>query len=107
MTIDRDLFLAILAMDSYNRGYGEGIEDLGGQGTQLGNATIIRQSDVAEGSSGVTAGFYAIAYNVSDVTGLEGYSRVISYRGTNATLDGIFADITNGWDAVAGFPGSA
>jgi hypothetical protein len=26
MTISNDLFLAILAMDSYNRGYGEGID---------------------------------------------------------------------------------
>ena len=26
MTISKDLFTAILSMDSYNRGYGEGIE---------------------------------------------------------------------------------
>jgi hypothetical protein len=32
--MNRDLFLAILSMDSYNRGYGVGIKDLGGLQTQ-------------------------------------------------------------------------
>ncbi len=28
MTLSKDLFLAILSMDSYNRGYGQGIRGL-------------------------------------------------------------------------------
>ena len=31
MTMNRDLFLAILSMDSYNRGYREGVLELRGQ----------------------------------------------------------------------------
>ena len=37
MTISDDLFLSILAMDSYNRGYDPGIAGL--TGTSIGNAT--------------------------------------------------------------------
>ncbi len=39
MTISDDLFRAILAMDSYNRGDSAGIVGLGGVGTSIGNAT--------------------------------------------------------------------
>lgn len=45
MAISDDLFLAILSMDSYNRGYGTGLEGLGGVGSQIGNAKIIDQSE--------------------------------------------------------------
>lgn len=41
--MNRDLFLAILAMDSYNRGYGQGLKFFGNsdaQGTMLGKATV-------------------------------------------------------------------
>lgn len=103
--MDRDLFLAILAMDSYNRGYGQGIKDLPASGS-IGNATIQFDSlvlgGIGDNRDDAAAGFYAIAYDVSDVSGLAGYSRVISYRGT----DGV-SDIINGWDAVAGFAGSS
>jgi hypothetical protein len=33
--ISKELFLAILSMDSYNRGYGEGVSGLGGVGSLL------------------------------------------------------------------------
>ena len=47
-----DLFLAILAMDAYNRGYNPGIADLSDTvGTQIGTATISNRSS-----------FYAVAY---------------------------------------------
>jgi hypothetical protein len=50
MTISKDVFLAILALDAYNRGYGAGISDGGAEdtdglgdsnGTQIANATIV------------------------------------------------------------------
>ncbi len=40
--MNRNLFLVILAMDSYNRGYGVGIKGLGGVGSGIGDATIFR-----------------------------------------------------------------
>ena len=36
MTISKDLFLAILSMDAYNRGYGTGLA-----GLNTGNAAVI------------------------------------------------------------------
>ena len=40
MTISKDLFLSILSMDAYNRGYNPGIEGLSdAPGTRIGNAT--------------------------------------------------------------------
>lgn len=75
MTVSPTLMHAILAMDSYNRGYNEGIVGLGGIGSQIGNATVLQQSNVNAGSEEFTAGFYAVAYNFGGQT-------VISYRGT-------------------------
>ena len=96
MTISNELFLSILAMDSYNRGYGEGIEGLGGAGTQIGNATI-KDSDIPAYSE--QAGFYAVAYNWNGQT-------VISYRGTDniGALGGGngASDFWRGWITGAG-----
>ena len=36
MAISKDLLLAILSMDSYNRGYNQGINGLGGVGASIG-----------------------------------------------------------------------
>lgn len=72
--MDRDLFLAILSMDAYNRGYDAGINGLGETG-MIGNAVI--SAATAEQKEGwEAAGFYAIAYNWNGET-------VISYRGTD------------------------
>lgn len=60
MAIPKDLF--ILAMDAYNRGYGQGVNI---SGATLGGATIAHQSDTEVGSPGVNAGFYAIAYTTT------------------------------------------
>jgi len=76
MTVSNELMYAILSMDSYNRGYGEGISGLGGIGTNIGAATFTKQSDTLDGDPGVTAGFYAAAYTYNSET-------VISYRGTD------------------------
>jgi hypothetical protein len=89
--MNKDLFLAILSMDSYNRGYKRGVKfspgepsaDINPTGTQIGNATILRDANDAQGVA-KAAGFYALAYNVSTagISGLSG--TVISYRGTDA-----------------------
>ncbi len=78
--MDRDLFLAILAMDSYNRGYGAGVTGLSETGG-IGNATI-RPFQEGEQSGWQSAGFYAIAYDVSQVAGFGDVEKVISCRGT-------------------------
>ncbi len=85
--MNRDLFLAILAMDSYNRGYGEGLDGLSSRnGTQIGNATIRADSSVLTIDNvrqDIAAGFYAIAYDVSGVAGFADGERVIAYRGSD------------------------
>ena len=99
--MNRDLFLAILAMDSYNRGYGQGVTHLEVEirKTKIGNATIARQSDVRLGTDGVNAGFYAIAYDMTGVAGFASGERVIAYRGTDGILAG---DLLYGWTLGGG-----
>jgi hypothetical protein len=102
MTMNRDLFLAILSMDSYNRGYGQGVKDLNvviGQ-TKIGNATISSQVDIDEGSAAIAAGFYALAYDMTGVSGFADGERVIAYRGTDSPL----SDIWNGYGPAFGAP---
>ena len=72
--MNREVFLSILATDSYNRGYAQGIKGL--NGTSIGATTIIRQSNITAGSPEVTAGFFASAYQ-------WGAETIISYRGTD------------------------
>ncbi len=99
MTISKDLFLAILSMDSYNRGYGAGLADGGdndpdglGETGQIGSATLVTRTDLdissEEYQAWQDASFYAIAYDV-DASGVDGFdakTTVISYRGTVACL---------------------
>lgn len=68
MTMPPELFMSILSMDSFNRGYDAGIVGLGESG-QIGNATIVTRAD-----SGISneqyldwqsAGFYASAYTLT------------------------------------------
>jgi hypothetical protein len=86
--MNRDLFLAILSMDSYNRGYGRGV-NFGPNaqaavrneaGSRIGNATVLNV-DLPSGS--IAAGFYALAYRVSGVAGIADGSTVIAYRGSD------------------------
>lgn len=69
--MNNDLFKAILAMDSYNRGYSAGIDlnkydsegnILNSNGTKLGGVTILGDSSLALGEVAQQDGFYAIAY---------------------------------------------
>lgn len=99
--MDEELFAAILAMDSYNRGYGAGLvldQDVPLTAPQkLGSATIIPTSpENQDGWRG--AGFFASQYLLANG------QKVISFRGTNTDsfLGGTWPDIINGWAAGGG-----
>ena len=81
--MNRELFSAILAMDAYNRGYGVGVDQLAASG-QLGNATIRFDSfnlgGVPSNRVDQSAGFYAIAYDVSGVDGFSATSNDFTSR---------------------------
>ncbi len=99
MTISKDLFLALLSLDAYNRGYGAGIDGLGGGGSKIGTATVGSDELLPDGAQ--AAGFYAVSYDTP-------YGTVISYRGTdNFTYDDVrgASDITKGWTIGAGLTG--
>jgi hypothetical protein len=114
MTMTRDLYLAILSMDSYNRAYGANITDLSESG-QLGNASLITRASLGIDNTiyqnWQAQGFYAIAYDVTNagVAGLSG--KVVSYRGTNFNINWSVSefftspavlDAANGWTVGAG-----
>lgn len=66
-------------MDSYNRGYGAGIEGLGGLGSPIGTATFNNENGSIQAQA---VGFYAAAYTInSGVTGIAAGTTVMSYRG--------------------------
>lgn len=67
MTISKELFSAILALDSYNQGYDSGLAH---KRTKIGSATVVTDSEV-EGLNGSASGFYAISYDI-DASGPEG-----------------------------------
>jgi len=89
-------------MDSYNRGYNVRVADLGGVGTRSGNTTIVSQSDTVANTPDVNAGFYAVAYDTSAVSGFSTGERTISYRGTDSVFGSgtIGSEIWNayGWE---------
>lgn len=109
MTISKDLFLEILSMDSYNRGYDSGVGDgigptdangndadgLGRIGAHIGTAVVT--SD-ANSTTDQAAGFYAVAYDSTT------YGTIISYRGTDnlAVFGDDASDIYTGWVLSAG-----
>ena len=99
-TLDPDVFLSLLALDAYNRGYGQNVGGLPSTGW-IGQAEIVSQSNFASGSDEVNAGFYGIAYNWQGQT-------VFSYRGTNIE-NGLpqSDDVFNGWSLGAGFSSSS
>ena len=95
--MNRDLFLAILSLDSYNRGYGVNIQGLAvpefnpdgskRATVRLGMADLSYDSVALLGPNAEAAGFYAIAYelppgSIEDLSGT-----VISYRGTTFDSD--------------------
>ena len=93
---EADLFLAILALDAYNRGYGPGMTFQGSSdapGTQIGDATVEVATDDSESQN---AGFYAVAYEWQG-------EFVISYRGTRFPSGPDWKDVVNGWTLSGGF----
>lgn len=95
--MDEDLFLALLALDSYNRGTGAGLAGLPSTGG-FGSATLLAAA-LPPGAE--AAGFVATVYSWNGKT-------VISYRGTDTSSTGAtWADIWSGWTAGAGFATSA
>ncbi len=92
--VNSTVFRAILAMDSYNRGYNPKItEGLGGENSQIGNVIITDESNTDESSQEFQANFYAVAYR-DNSTG----EKIISYRGTDNILD----DMITGWTTGLG-----
>lgn len=93
MTIDRNLFLSILALDSYNRGSNP--EDLGlvlSEDKGIGLATVLSPISNVPGKS-----FYAVAYEWNGET-------ILSYRGTdNPYPVSRRSDFWQGWSVGAGF----
>jgi hypothetical protein len=102
---EKDPFLAILSMDSYNRGAGSGIrhngdddrDGLGVSNASIGGATVIN-IELPFGS--LPAGFSATAYSLGTGANTE---IVISYRGTNfSPSDQFRPDVANGWASGIG-----
>lgn len=98
--IDPSLFRAILAMDSYNRGYDAGIAL---SGVSLGGATLgIDSSELGENSQGgdrdQALGFYAVSYDYNG-------QKIISFRGTDKAPSAenlLPDDVRYGWTLGAG-----
>jgi hypothetical protein len=86
MTISKDLFLSILSMDAYNRGYNPGIAGLSGTG--VGHASFV-DTTLPDGS--VPASFYGLAYKLTEAVGTPGNliaagKTIIPYRGTDQSV---------------------
>ena len=81
-------------MDAYNQGYSKGIEH---NKTQIDLSTLTGQSNTDEDGEEYGAGFYAVAYTITDGSGIDGLSTgqtVISYRGTDNLVAEFFqADV--------------
>jgi Ca2+-binding RTX toxin-like protein len=95
-----DLFKAILAMDSYNRGYLPGLRNL--PGGQIGGATLGISSTLLGSGVDSSAGFFAQSYVLSSG------ETVVSYRGTDQNVSTPLSlagsDLVNGYGVGAGNP---
>ncbi len=87
----KDLLLAILAMDSYNQDYGAGLAH---GSTTIGSSNLNDRPESVKIADWEAAGFYAASYTLADGT------TVISYRGTDAS-----PDYTRGWSIALGAVG--
>jgi len=101
MSISNDLFLMILSMDSYNRGYDKGIQVQGQQNNPDGQIGLAKLFDDKGDQQARDSGFYAAAYTWGGKT-------VLSYRGTD-DIETLSAanDIWSGWTLGAGYAGAS
>jgi hypothetical protein len=78
MPMTTEVYMALLAMDSYNRGYGQSLDVVanGASTTQIGNANVEISSNTIPASSEVAAGFFAQSYTLNG-------QKIIAYRGTD------------------------
>jgi Protein of unknown function (DUF2974) len=92
MAISQKLFLSILSMGSYNRGFQPGLNltAYGASATQIGLATLGLASDPDPNGAEALSGFSAQSYLWNGQT-------IISYRGTENS-----SDYTKGWSIGAG-----
>ncbi|MEM9716489.1 MAG: hypothetical protein AAF826_08230 [Pseudomonadota bacterium] len=104
MTISKDLFLSILAMDAYSQGYDAAIEhgfDKIGSASRGKDAQQLLEQGLSE-----EAGFYALSYNIGfGVEGINAGTTVPSFRGTDYPLEGDankYIDLLRGWFVGAG-----
>lgn len=74
MAVSNTLMMALLSLDSYNRGYAPAMQI--SNSTQLGNATIGGSSSTTQGSAEVNDSFFAQSYTWNGKI-------IISYRGTD------------------------
>jgi hypothetical protein len=71
--MNRDVFLSILALDAYNRGYDAGLAGSNAVPAAIGNAIV---DDDKGDAAAIAESFYAVAYEMSGEI-------IISYRGTD------------------------
>ena len=103
--MNREVFLSLLALDSYNREYGANVEIAG---SSLGSARILDREafgiDDNVYAAWQAADFYGVAYEWNGQT-------VISYRGTNFEFASaaefinspLYNDVFGGWILGGGF----
>ena len=82
-----DLFLSILSMDTYNRGYNPGMAGLDENGS-VGSAVVLTRDGLGvtptDYESWQAASFYAVAYKLDQaVDTIASGTTIISYRGTD------------------------
>ena len=105
--IPPDLMYALLAMDSYNRGYAQGLF-YGDSSVGIGDATVITETSKLKDPNDPNSftqefkdGFFAVAYDLSG-------QKIISYRGTdhNSAYDNTYggSDFYNGYGIGFGDP---
>ena len=110
--MNRDVFIAVLAMDSYNRGYNAGIDFGQGSdsvGKEIGLSFISSHSSDATDSNEVNGGFYALSYTVNGVDNIADGQTVISFRGTDSIQGDKTqgSDLVNGWSSFTGLGSSS
>jgi len=100
MSISKELFFAILAMDAYNRGADRKVEVDGHSIGLTDITTDALDQDAIRRSDWAASGFSAVTYEIGGgVDGVGFGETAISYRGTDD-----FPDLMYGWTMGTGYP---